>query len=96
MRVQALDEGMRREWRHLHAPAPGALLAHEVNPKTNGVAHVYARRLEQVAQHAAPRALAVSCASAHEPARPLNTRVALQNCCREVCVAQTRQQELRG
>jgi hypothetical protein len=101
--VQTLDKGMRREykgmrreWRHLHAPAPGALLAHEANPNTSGVAHVYARRLDQIAQHAAPRLLALGGTSAHEPARLLNTRVALQNSRRQLHVAQGQQQKLHS
>ncbi len=70
-------------------PALGALFDHEVDTKLGCIAYADACAVEQVAQHAAPRLLAVGCSTANKetmaPWRKYesvayNTRVPLQNC----------------
>ena len=88
--------GGRQLCRNVHAPLHGALLAHEVHPGKRGVARVHARSARQIAQHAAPRALAVDGAVALQPAAVSNERVAQEDGFRERGVAQRRQQAACG
>ncbi len=81
-----------RRCRNLRALQLGALLAHEVHPEKRGVARVHARSAGQIAQHAAPRALAVDGAVALQPAAVSNERVAQEDGFSERGVAQRRQQ----
>ena len=83
----------RRSAANLRALQLGALLAHEVHTEKRGVAHVHARSGNQIAQHAAPSALAVGGAVALQPAAAVsNQRVAQEDSFRERGVAQRRQQ----
>ena len=88
--------GGGRRCRNLHAPLLGALLAHEVHPEKRGVARLHARSAGQIAQHAAPRALAVDGAVALQPAAVSNERVAQEDGFSERGVAQRRQQAVGG
>ena len=88
--------GGGRRCRNLHAPLLGALLAHEVHPEKRGVARLHARSARQIAQHAAPRALAVDGAVALQPAAVSNERVAQEDGFSERGVAQRRQQAAGG
>jgi hypothetical protein len=86
----------RRSAANLRALELGALLAHEVHTEKRGVAHVHARSGHQIAQHAAPRALAVDGAVALQPAAVLNQRVTQEDSFRECSVAQRRQLAVGG
>ena len=93
---QALCE---REWqphRQPHAAALAAVLAHEVNAKLGGAADGHACRVEQVAQHAAPRPLAASIMRAMQPVPASDIRVAQKNFSSKSRVEQARQETLDG
>ncbi len=77
----------------LHMPTLGPLFANEVHPKNRCVAHSKYRayaRVEQFAQHAAPRALAPGGAVALQPAAVSNERVAQEDSFHERGIAQHR------
>ena len=67
-----------REWQP-HAAALAAVLAHEVNAKQGGATDGHACRVEQVAQHAAPRLLAARSRGALQPVQVSDMRVAQKN-----------------
>ena len=86
----------RRSAAKLRALQLGALLAHEVHPEKRGVARVHACSAGQIAQHAAPRALAAGGAVALQPAAVSNERVANEDSFCKCGVAQYEQQAVGG
>lgn len=84
---------MRCVFAQQHASAPGAFLAHEVNPHEGGVADGCACSVAQVAQHAAPRVLALHRSAALQPAAAANKRMARENRLGQLSVAQARQEQ---
>ena len=71
-------------------PALGALFDDEVDTKPGCIADANTCAEEQVAQHTAPRQLALGCSTANQPTAASGTRVPQQNCFGVHVVEQTR------
>ncbi len=88
-------EWQPHEWQP-HAAALAAVLAHEVNAKPGGAADGHACRVEQVAQHAAPRLLAARSRGALQPVQVSDMRVAQKNGSSKSRVAKAWKETLGG
>ena len=84
-----------RDWQ-AHAAALAALLAHEVNAKLGRAADGHACRVEQVAQHAAPRLLAARSRGALQSVQVSDMRVAQKNGGSKSLVAKAWKETLGG
>jgi len=90
MHIEVNNGDRRRMVRQTNAPTLGAFFNDKIDTQTGCIADADTCAEEQVAQHTAPRLLAVGSTSANQPTGASNTRVPLQNCFDARVIEQTR------